>query len=78
MAAAVVLLLLTWWARGAADAAEPLVTATIVVPLPAAAWAPRWIVSQGARESGSIAGVGAGLIVLAACVRRTARPGQPQ
>jgi hypothetical protein len=76
MAMAIMLLLLTWWARGAADAAQSLTQATVLVPLPPDAWVPRWIVSETVRESGIIAGVGSGLIALAAFVRRSAGPGQ--
>lgn len=75
MATAIVLLLLTWWARGAADAAQPLATAAVVAPLPVAAWVPRWIVSEPVRESGAIAAVGSGLIALAGFVRWTADRG---
>jgi hypothetical protein len=75
VAATIVLLLLTWWASGAADAAQPLARAALVAPLPAMAWAPRWIVSKSVRESGVIAGVGWGLIALAAFVRRATSSG---
>ena len=74
MAMAVMLLLLTWWARGAADAAQSVTQATLMAPLPPAAWVPRWIVSEAVRESGVIAGVGSGLIALAAFVRRSSGP----
>ena len=75
-AAAIVLLLLTWWAGGAADAAQPLSHAGLVATLPWAAWVPRWIVSDAVQESGAIAGVGSGLIALAAFVRRSTGPGR--
>jgi hypothetical protein len=76
IATAIVVLLLTLWARGAADAAQPLATAAVVAPLPVASWVPRWIVSESARESGAIAAVGSGLITLAAFVRRTGARGR--
>jgi ABC-type sugar transport system substrate-binding protein len=70
-ATAILLLLLTWWASGAADAAQTLSPVALVNPLPISPWWPRWIVSQHVQESGVIASVGSGLIALAACLRRT-------
>jgi hypothetical protein len=72
-ATAILLLLLTWWATGAADAAQTLSQAALVSPLPISPWWPRWIVSQHVQESAVIASVGSGLIALAACLRRTER-----
>jgi hypothetical protein len=73
-ATTIVLLLLTWWASGAADAAQPLSRASIVAPLVAPALVPRWFRSNAVQESGAIASVGSGLIMLAAFVRRMAGP----
>ena len=72
-ATAVLLLLLTWWASGAADAAQTFSQAALVSPLPISPWWPRWIVSRPVQESGVIATVGSGLIALAACLRRAGR-----
>ena len=72
-ATAILLLLLTWWASGAADAAQPFSRAAIVAPLPLSPWWPRLIAGQPIQESGVIACVGSGLIALAACLRRAGR-----
>ena len=73
-ATAVLLLLLTWWASGAADAAQPFSqAASLVSPLPFSPWWPRWSATHPLRESGIIASVGSGLIALAACLRRAGR-----
>jgi hypothetical protein len=65
------LVLLTWWSRGAADAAVPLARAALVAPASATVWMPRWLARDGVGESAAIACVGSGLIALGTFVRRT-------
>jgi hypothetical protein len=71
------LMLLTWWARGAADAAQPTGSVALVIaPIPGSAIrARRWVTSPEVHESAAIAVVGSGLIALGAFVRRATGPG---
>jgi hypothetical protein len=69
---AVAVLLLTWWASGSADAAQPLMLTTVPYPLPrAGTWT--WLLQRRdvLSEPGLIAVVGLGLIGVAALVRRS-------
>ena len=70
--AVAVLLLLTWWASGSADAAQPLMLTTVPYPLPrAGTWT--WLIQRRdvVSEPCLIATVGFGLIAVAALVRRS-------
>jgi hypothetical protein len=73
------LMLLTWWARGAADAAPSTASVAVVIaPIPRTVLrAPRWLASGAVHESAVIAVVGSGLIALGAFVRRATAPHRP-